>query len=92
MTMAKKQWIAVSCTTMEALTSCLREHCPVICVEDPLFSEQNGDLSNVDRISDYEVIPYDSKRFIMLIKFRGPFAFDKRKYSVYYFPLHGPRA
>ena len=89
MIMVKKRWIAISCTTLEALTNCIADQCSVICVEEPLYSQFKDLLEAMDGIAEYRITDYDSMQFSMLIKVQGTHTFDRNQYEVYYYPLHG---
>lgn len=89
--MKKPSRIAISCTTMEALNTCIVENCSVLSIEEPLYTRIKDTLEFINGISAYEITEYSSEHFFILIKARGPQSLDKGKYEVYYYPLHGPK-
>lgn len=90
--MEKQRRLAISCTTLEALENCIREQCNVICIEEPLYTQDREQWSAISGIADYSITEYASMHFSMLLKVHGANQFDSRRYEVYYFPLHGRRS
>ena len=83
----KLRWLAISVTTAEAFKLCLAEEIPVICVEEPLYPQIQGQWHLFPQVVEYERTEYESLRCVMLKKIHGNNAFDDSQYELFYYPF-----
>lgn len=82
----RERMVAVSVLSREALCLCLKEDVPLICIENPLYSQIYHNLTK-EAFAEYQIEEFADKQVIMLTKVRGKNAFDSQRYEPFYLPL-----
>ena len=86
--MEKRRWLALSVTTEEGLRQSLKDQCPVICVESPLYPQIKEHWFDFAGISEYDASEYETLQCVMLKKIRGAKVFDDSQFEIFYYPFH----
>lgn len=74
--MKKEKILALSVTTLEALTASVREKYPAICIEKPLYPGIKESLDRIPGIFVYKIIEYERISCIMLVRNNTSFEID----------------
>ena len=74
--MKKRKILALSVTTLEALKASIREQCPAICIEDPLYPGIKEYMDRIPGIFAYRIVEYERISCIILIRSNTHFEID----------------